>query len=220
MRAPIFYDSNDTGYYVDPAGQSRLGNIERSTHSTGFLVGSYNSVGDNRTNTNPIYTIGNSYKPTDTSLSGMYGIGYTNGGSAPFVSLSGADSWGMYVAANGNARIFLDADNGVVVSTGSNRAPIFYDSNNTGYYVDPAGISNLSQSKFLAGISVNSGSSSATKHGISLYGTQTTGMPAYGLAFTGTAGEGTHGSVTSDWATYFTMSGSTSRGWIFKHQTI
>ena len=44
-------------------------------------------------------------------------------------------------------------------------------------------------------------------------------MPAYGLAFTGTAGEGTHGSVTSDWATYFTMSGSTSRGWIFKHET-
>ena len=103
--------------------------------------------------------------------------------------------------------------------SGSLFAPIFYDSNNTTYFVDPAVVSNLNQAKFLAGISVNSGAGSGTKHGISLYGTQTTGMPSYGLAFTGTAGEGTHGSVTSDWATYFTMAGSTSRGWIFKHTT-
>lgn len=137
-RAPIFYDNNNTAYYLNPAGQSRLGNIERLTHSTGFLVGSYNSVGDNRTKTNPIYTIGNSYKPADDSLGIMYGIGYTNGSSAPFVSLSGATGWGMYAASAGTVRIFLDADTGTVTSNGSSRAPIFYDSNNTSYYLDPA----------------------------------------------------------------------------------
>ena len=36
------------------------------------------------------------------------------------------------------------------------------------------------------------------------------------MMFSGTAGSGTHGGVTSDWATYFTMNNSTSRGWIFR----
>ena len=97
-RAPIFYDSNNTAYYVDPAGQSRMGNIERNTHSTGFLVGSYNSVGANSAKSNPIYTIGNNYNPTDTSIAGMYGIGYAH----PNLWGSGkTTSWGLYVAEAG-----------------------------------------------------------------------------------------------------------------------
>jgi len=52
--------------------------------------------------------------------------------------------------------------------------------------------------------------------GLSLYGGANAGMPSYGLAFSGTATFGTHGSVVGDWATYFTMSGATNRGWIFK----
>ena len=44
-------------------------------------------------------------------------------------------------------------------------------------------------------------------------------LPAYGIAFSKTSntGHGTHGDVTGDWATYFTMDGDTNRGWIFKH---
>jgi hypothetical protein len=41
-------------------------------------------------------------------------------------------------------------------------------------------------------------------------------MPEYGIAFAKTATFGTHGAVTSDWATYFTMSDTTTRGWIFR----
>ncbi|ADG36198.1 putative tail fibre protein [Acinetobacter phage Acj61] len=52
--------------------------------------------------------------------------------------------------------------------------------------------------------------------GVSLYDGATGGMPSYGLAFSGTATFGTHGGVVGDWATYFTMSGATNRGWIFK----
>lgn len=52
--------------------------------------------------------------------------------------------------------------------------------------------------------------------GLSLYGGAQAGMPGYGIAFSGTAAFGTHGSVVGDWATYFTMSGATNRGWIFK----
>jgi hypothetical protein len=41
-------------------------------------------------------------------------------------------------------------------------------------------------------------------------------MPEYGIAFAQTPNFGTHGGVVGDWATYFTMSGATNRGWIFK----
>ena len=61
-----------------------------------------------------------------------------------------------------------------------------------------------------------SNSSPTTKAGISLYGGATPGEPTYGMMFAGTPTSGTHGGVTSDWATYFTMNDSTNRGWIFR----
>jgi hypothetical protein len=62
-------------------------------------------------------------------------------------------------------------------------------------------------------------SNAATGKGLSLYGGPTTGAPTYGMMFAGTGTFGTHGSVTSDWATYLTMSDTTNRGWIFKRGT-
>lgn len=58
--------------------------------------------------------------------------------------------------------------------------------------------------------------------GISLYGGPVNGKPIYGMFFGGTATFGklynttssTYG-VSSDWATYFTMSDTTNRGWLF-----
>ena len=135
-----------TGNISFPAGQ----NIIRTTHSSGFLEGSYNNVGGNGTKSNPIYTIGSNYNPTDTALSNMYGIGYSDAG---FTSM--LDGWGMYVAADGDARIGLSGAtgriktvgtiyaDGLINSAASVRAPIFYDSGNTAYYVDPSANSYL-----------------------------------------------------------------------------
>lgn len=62
--------------------------------------------------------------------------------------------------------------------------------------------------------------SSSEGYGVGLYNGDpgsTTTLPSYGMAFTGTAAFGAHGAVGGgDWATYFTMSGPTTRGWIFK----
>ncbi|MDE5420607.1 hypothetical protein L3073_00120 [Ancylomarina sp. DW003] len=99
-------------------------NIHRNSHSSGFLVGSYNSVGSNSSKTNPIYTIGSSYQPTDTSLSNMYGIGYTHT-DAGFITGNldtGGSGWGMYVASDGDARIWLNGGNGTISTTGSHYA--------------------------------------------------------------------------------------------------
>ena len=48
----------------------------------------------------------------------MYGIGYTHT-NASFISMSGASSWGMYVAADGDARIYLGGANGAISATGN-----------------------------------------------------------------------------------------------------
>ena len=73
---------------------------ERLGHATGYQIGSYNSVAANSTKTNPIYTIGDSYRPSDTSVSGMYGIGYAH--SNLWGTGSGKTSgWGQYVVEAG-----------------------------------------------------------------------------------------------------------------------
>jgi FtsZ-binding cell division protein ZapB len=103
-------------------------NIRRTAHNNGFLEGSYNNVGGNSSYTNPIYTIGSNYNPNPTSLSNMYGIGYSHGN---FWGSSGdrPTGWGQYVAADGDARIILDASGGHVWASGTVRA-------NGGYKVD------------------------------------------------------------------------------------
>ena len=207
LRAPIFYDSNDTTYYVDPNTTGTSINVRGEISNPSIWI----NDGDNSNDYNENIRLFNAPNGVSTiafSASGTGGI--------PTTSILGySDRFETRFGSTWQTRVY----NGYVAASGSFRAPIFYDSNDTGYYVDPNGLSTQNQARFAGGISVNSGGSSTTKHGVSLYGSQTTGRPAYGLTFTGTAGEGTHGSVTSDWATYFTMSGSTSRGWIFKHET-
>ena len=55
--------------------------------------------------------------------------------------------------------------------------------------------------------------------GISLYAGPTL-YPQYGLLFAQTVDLGTYGGVSGDWATYMTMSGTATRGWIWKAGTV
>jgi hypothetical protein len=89
LRAPIFYDSQDTGYYLDPNGSSNLLTV----------------------------TINNTYVGNAIYFGG--GNNYLNWTSGRIYSNVG------------------------IQSENSMRAPIFYDSENTGYYLDPNGTSNL-----------------------------------------------------------------------------
>ena len=93
--------------------------LQRSNHHSGHLEGSYDNVGANSTKSNPIYTIGSSYNPSDAALSNMYGIGFTHGNNASFTP-SGA-GWGLYVAADGDSRVFLDGSLGRVYIGTNNR---------------------------------------------------------------------------------------------------
>ena len=105
------------GSYLPKAGGVMSGKIGRSTAIVGFLEGSYNNVGSNFLNSNPIYTIGSSYNPASTTLSNMYGVGYCGSG-ASFINLTGASDWGFYVAADGDARVWLDGSTGNISHAG------------------------------------------------------------------------------------------------------
>ena len=86
-RAPIFYDSNDTNYYIDPNSTSYVKYLGRREHQSGHFVGSYNNIGGNSAKSNPIYTIGSSYNPNETNLGDMYGIGYAHPNLSAWVIL-------------------------------------------------------------------------------------------------------------------------------------
>ena len=94
--------------------------LQRSDHHTGHLEGSYNNVGANSYKSNPIYSIGSDYNPNDASLSNFYGIGYSHT-NATFISptTSAGTGWGMYVAADGDARVWLNGTNGTIWSSGN-----------------------------------------------------------------------------------------------------
>ena len=144
-NSTIFQMHPDTNgqMYVDREwrfqnSQINYGPIKRGSHHTGHLEGSYNNIGANGSKSNPIYTIGSSYNPSDAALGNMYGIGFSDkGGSPSFFPSSFQGGWGMYVAADGDARVFLDGSNGHGTFIGQVRATGFYDVDNTTYYLDP-----------------------------------------------------------------------------------
>ena len=103
MRSPIFYDSNNTAYYLDPASRSILSNISIITGAT---------------------ECGIRFRGDTLDFVGRY---------SDYMSLYNQISGGEFKIFNsGSAYLNVYGENGT-----SWRAPIFYDSNDTGYYVDP-----------------------------------------------------------------------------------
>jgi hypothetical protein len=119
FRAPIFYDSNDTGYYTDPRSTSNLFDltITGSSHKYLFI--------------NP----GNGYEAM-VRYNGGSGNSWYVGKRTANVIVGSAD-FHFYSEAVSASVCGIDTS-GNVFASGSSRAPIFYDSNNTGYYLDPS----------------------------------------------------------------------------------
>ncbi len=155
----------------------------------------------------------------------------TGVGGYPFAWMYGGDAAGnrrMLLSSNG--RLWLSGINNWIDTYFTNASNLssgtVANGRISGAY---SGITTLSMSSTLTvgGNGTISGALSANRigiantdstlgRGISLYNGPTTGAPTYGLMFAGTGTFGTHGNVTSDWATYFTMSNTTNRGWIFR----
>jgi len=129
LRAPIFYDSNNTSYYVDPNSRSRFNEIQTSDSGA---APRYDTA---------FYVIQGQHWYGDTGSQSMY-----IGESGNPVKLRG----NLRIGGNANA----DSGMGLTVEGSSNatssfRAPIFYDSNDTTYYTNPAGASIVKQVKLI-----------------------------------------------------------------------
>ena len=186
LQAPIFYDSNNTGYYVDPASTSSLneltvngtiaGNISgnantldnidsgsflrsdatdyqnNTIYQRGYLVnetgyrnrgvyGNYSS-----TKTNHIWSMGTAYKnhASGTNFGNLYGLAYKHTNNTTGGSMAGGHQ--MVWCSNGTGRSAM-GDN--IWTSGNVKAPIFYDSNNTTYYTNPASDSIMNRVKLI-----------------------------------------------------------------------
>ena len=212
-RAPIFYDSDNTGYYTNPASTSNMntvqinGTLRFMNYGLG-VTGTYTS-----TRLQTIFNMDDQYSISadGSSASGAYGLYWSHQNAGSLGGANNLASHGILIIENGSWKGAWGG--GSLRTPGDARAPIFYDYNNTGYYVHGDSVTNLNA---IQGTRLGvSNSSSSSRYGISLYGGYNSGEPTYGLLFTGTS-LGSHGKITGDWATYFTMNNDSNRGWIFR----
>ena len=129
-RSPIYYDSNDTGYYVNPNSSSRLHNIVVGD-------GTPDTTPDGTTFSNTIKSTGNKKRVINFEGVGkVVSTWYTSGNTA--LGAIDQDITRMSFWQNlgsGWARQF-SIFKGYQESENQLRAPIFYDSNNTSYRAD------------------------------------------------------------------------------------
>jgi hypothetical protein len=147
----------------------------------------------------------------------LHGYIYGDGGGR-FGLLDNDGNWAVKVGIGSEAMALLCNNNAefyvydsYTYSPGSSRAPIFYDSGNTAYYVDSASTSKFNQLD-LNYLDVNSNAA----YGIRFWG----GSHNYSIRMSqssdSTYGGRVAGETTSDYNMYFTMAGGTNRGFVFR----
>jgi hypothetical protein len=121
--ASIYYDADNTGYYCNPAGSTPFnflanGRVTLNADDSGFHAINPEGNGQN-------VRLGAAW-----GRPGVYNGGYL---------MLGSESYIEFVTGNVQ-RAYVDSSNNLI-SNGSSRGTIFYDQNNTGWYVDPNGSS-------------------------------------------------------------------------------
>ena len=141
LRAPIFYDNNNTGYYVDPASTSSV-NI-MSTSETYLGNSSAYSFGTSK-------WAGTGGYPGYSYTGGNHRFGFSSTGGYIDVYTDGYFYCGID-PTGGNRRVLNEDEwigNKHFGSGGAIYGTIFYDTNNSGYYLDPNSTSNLYAADF------------------------------------------------------------------------
>ncbi len=136
--------------YLPLAGGTLTGNVvltnqaifKKGNPISGYIVDCFAANNNTNSKTNPIYVIGDAYKPSDDALASMYGIGFTtnkaefiNGEDLGFPKVKDIGGWGLYIAAVGKARHFLDANTGNSYQFGDSRANGFIKKGSSNDYV-------------------------------------------------------------------------------------
>jgi hypothetical protein len=144
IRAGVFYDVNNTGYYFDGAGNSHFSTISCAgglLFGTDYGIGVTGKYASSRIQT--VFNMGAAYKINSggTSVSGAYGLYWSHQNAGSLGGANNLASHGILIIENGG---FKGAwGGGRLVTPSDIRGTLFYDYNNTGYYVDPASITIL-----------------------------------------------------------------------------
>lgn len=137
IRPQIMYDINDVNYYVDPNSTSRMYRVGfngQNTINSGLYVWSY---GDGN------HVI---YSCAPGQDGGARQAGYWNSGHRMRFRTYGSGQGFLFENSNNVSLVDITADNGGGMWVqGQIRTPVYYDSDNTNYYINAAGYSNLNQ---------------------------------------------------------------------------
>jgi hypothetical protein len=184
VRAPVFYDSNNTGYYVDSNALTNLYNLNLTGAKHTYLY------------INP----GNNYEAM-VRYNGGTGSGWYVGKRVSS-DLVGTDNFHAFSEAAGRTVFGIDTS-GVSISYGSSRAPIFYDNNDTGYYVDPHNISAFRRLTLASSATTTF----ATPNVMSYASSNTAGAAQYHIRFVANNGN-SNGNISTNYyqTTYATTS--------------
>jgi len=126
MKAPIFYDSNNTGYYINPS----------STGIAAYLRGDIEII-----NEQPLLEL-NDYTATNNTNLNCWVSFQRNATEAGYVGYGSSSTDYLYLS-NFSGRVSI---NGTFTEhANSSRAPIFYDTNDTNYYLDANSTSRINQ---------------------------------------------------------------------------
>jgi hypothetical protein len=150
VRAPIFYDSNDTGYYTDPNSYSNVwrlnaqGQFSTDTGGAGIYLGAQNVTTSNglwinwHSDGDVNYRIGKPAGAWTQPLEIRFYTGIRHKASASY-------GGHQFIDSNTNGVVFDMANGGSFTrSNVSFYAPIMYDNDNTAYYGNFGGTSVMS----------------------------------------------------------------------------
>jgi hypothetical protein len=148
LYASIMYDGNNTGYYVDPSNTSSLGSVISNSISTSYLDFRH-SGGDSGQGANAyaIFQEGGAWTSPYPDLRIAYHTGIKLGANSSYNGIrfyNDYDMSGLVMSVNdastgGANNVYIPN----IAYIGDARVNILYDWQNTGYYVDPAGTSQL-----------------------------------------------------------------------------
>lgn len=139
VRSPIFYDSNNTGYYLNPAS----GNTGQALKINGIINRDGFSTSGNGDNN--ILLRAQDYTHWIWQTASTWGLMWAGNNNPRNSYWSSSNPNELVFIGSGNTRASIDLDNGNAYFAGEVRGTIFKDSNDTGYYIDPNSTSQVAR---------------------------------------------------------------------------
>jgi hypothetical protein len=142
FRAPSFYDSDNTAYYVDPASTSTLNIVSLpagaqtiNTTTPGTALYQLNFTGQSTADYAQAITWGWS---SSGAQAGIYVQSSGSYGTKIYIATTDSFATGSKTALSIDHTGVVQTTRNYLTATSSLRAPIFYDSDDTYYYCDPS----------------------------------------------------------------------------------